>query len=182
MKAGEILGRHKETVITRWTETVFNTYPLETVGFLRTSTDPFTNPVAHMTREAAGILYEAICENEVEPVIVKKALERFIRLRAVQKFVPSQNLAVLFLMKPLLRDSVLPEMQKYGLIKDYLQVESRLDTLVLLAFDLFMNARETLAEARIKEIRNQYAQLANWARRMESGSLKSNDEKSENAD
>lgn len=166
MNAREILGKYKTEIISQWAEAVFSTYPLETIGFLRTRTDPFTNPVAHMTRQAANILFDALCD-EIDPNEVKLALERFIRLRAVQKFVPSQNLAVLFLIKPILRQKILPEMLENGQLDKYLEMESRLDTLALLAFNMFMDARETLAESRIKEIRAQYAQLAKWAQRLE---------------
>lgn len=165
MDPKEILRDNKKEVATKWTEAVFATYPLETKGFLRTKSDPFANPVAHMTREAANILYDAIIGEEVERDAVKKSLDRFIKLRAVQKFAPSQNMAVLYLMKPILREIVLPQMK--GFLSEYLEIESRLDTLALLAFDMFTDAREIIAENRIKEIRNQYAQLASWAKKLE---------------
>lgn len=171
MNAKEILAKHRQEIISLWAEAVFATYPLETTGFLRTKTDPFTNPVAHMTRQAANVLFDALAEEEVDPEEAKRALERFIRLRAVQKFHPSRNLAVLYLMKPILREKVLPEMLENGQLDKYLEMESRLDTLALLAFNLFTEARETLAETRIREIRNQYAQLAKWAQRLEAPQL-----------
>ncbi len=169
MNALDILRSCKKDVVSGWVEAVFSTYPLETTGFLRTKTNPFTNPVAHMTREAAGILFDAMIGEEVEPDEVKSSLERFIKLRAVQKFTPGQSMAVLYLMKPVLRDKALPEMRARGLLDEYLAAESRLDTLALLAFDMYMQARETVAESRIKEIRNQHAQLKRWAQQLENG-------------
>ena len=38
-----------------------------------------------------------------------------------------------------------------------------MDSVTLLAFDLYSAARETLEETRIAEIRNQHAQLVRWA-------------------
>lgn len=169
MDAREILGKYRQEIISQWAEAVFETYPLETKGFLRTRSDPFANPVAHMTREAANTLFDALLGEEVNPAEVKKSLERFVRLRAVQKFTPSQNLSVFYLLKPILREKALMEILDNGQLNDYLCMESRLDTLVLLAFDMFTQAREVLAESRIKEIRNQHAQLAEWARRLEHG-------------
>ena len=170
MNAREILEKHKQEIVTRWAEAVFQTYPLETTGFLRTRNDPFTNPVAHMTRQAANVLFDALLGDSIEPEDIKKALERFIRLRAVQEFAPSRNMAVFFLIKPIVRELALAEILENGQLRDYLEMEEKLDTLALLAFDLFTEARETLAEARIKEIKNQYAQLAVWAERLENGS------------
>lgn len=169
MDALEILRSHKKQAVDQWTEAVFATYPLQTVGFLRTKTDPFTNPVAHMTRQAAAALYDALAGEDVETDQVKAAVERFVKLRAVQKFSPGESVAVFYLLKPILREQVLPEMLNQGYLNEYLDMEARLDTLVLLAFDIFCAARETLAEARVKEIRNQHAQLARWAQQLEGG-------------
>ena len=169
MKTIDLFRKHKNEVVQHWTETVFNTYPFETTGFLRTKHDPFGNPVAHMTKEAASALYDATAGEHVEVDQTRKALDRFIKLRAVQNFAPSQGLGVFSLMKPILREKVLPDCMSEGRLEGYLEAESRLDTLTLLAFDMYAAARETLAESRITEIRNQHAQLARWAQRLEGG-------------
>lgn len=161
--------KHKKKAADLWVEAVFATYPLETTGFLRTKNDPFTNPVAHMTRQAAGALYDAVTGEDVDPAETKAAVDRFIKLRAVQKFSPGQSMAVFYLLKPVLRETLLPDMLAAERLDEYLEMESRLDTLALLAFDIYMKARETLAEARIKEIRNQHAQLRRWAQELERG-------------
>ena len=46
-----------------------------------------------------------------------------------------------------------------------------IDSLTLLAFDMYMENREILAESRITEIRNQHAQLARWAQQLEGGNV-----------
>lgn len=168
-KAQEILQESKKDIVDSWVETVFSTYPLETTGFLRTKHDPFTNPVAHMTREAADVLFDAMAGEEVEQSAVKASLERFVKLRAVQKFAPSQGLGVFFVMKDLLREKALPGLREAGRLDYYLECESRIDTLALLAFDIYAKARETLYESRVREIRNQHAQLARWAQNLEDG-------------
>lgn len=173
MKAVEILRSRKKEAVEKWTEAVFATYPLETSGFLRTKNDPFTNPVAHMTRQAAAAIYDAVAGEEVEPAATKAAIERFIRLRAVQKEGAGQNMAVFYLMKPVLRELLLPEMAQAGELEAYLEMESRLDTIALLAFDMYVSSRDTVYEARIREIRNQHSQLARWAQKLESGAADS---------
>ena len=163
------MQKFRQEIVSEWVESVFATYPLETTGFLRTRNDPFTNPVAHMTREAGYTLYDAMAGEDTEPDTVRAALDRFIKLRAVQKFNPGESMAVFYLMKPLLRKKILPEMRTGGQLDEYLEMESRLDTLALLAFDMYVNNRDLLAESRIREIRNQHAQLAKWAASLENG-------------
>lgn len=169
MKALDVFRGYKADMVRLWTNLVFDTYPFETTGFLRTKDDAFGNPVAHMTREAAGALYDAVIGEHVEIEHTKKALDRFVKLRAVQKFSPSQGLAVFSLMKPLLREHVLPEFIARNDLASYLETESRIDSLMLLAFDMYVEDREILADSRIAEIRNQHAQLARWAQNLENG-------------
>ena len=66
MKAIAVFRNHKEELVRLWTEAVFNTYPFETTGFLRTKKDPFGNPVADMTREAAAAMYDAVAGENVD--------------------------------------------------------------------------------------------------------------------
>lgn len=167
MDAKNAFQSQKDTLLTRWTDAVFSTYPFETKGFLRTKKDPFGNPVANMTREAAATLYDAVAGGEAEPEGIKAALDRFVKLRAVQDFTPSQALGVIFLLKPLMRELVLPTMQGQGALAEYLEAESRLDSLCLLAFDMYMHDREIVAQNRINETKNRYAQLERWAQRIE---------------
>ena len=167
MQTSAIFKAHRDALLARWTEAVFATYPFETKGFLRTKQDPFGNPVANMTREAAAVLYDAVAGGDAEPESVKAALDRFVKLRAVQDFTPSQALGVFLLLKPFMREMLLPEMQQQGALADYLDAESRLDSLCLLAFDMYVHDREIVAQNRINETKNRYAQLERWAQRIE---------------
>ena len=177
MKAIDVFRKHKGEMVRLWTDSVFDTYPFETTGFLRTKDDPFGNPVAHMTKEAAGAVYDAVTGEAVEVAHTRKAMDRFIKLRAVQKFSPSQSMAVFSLMKPILREHVMPELLAQGDLAAYLETESRIDSLMLLAFDMYVENREILAESRITEIRNQHAQLARWAQQLEGGNVPSGNDR-----
>ena len=153
MNVQKIFREQRAVIVEGWINAVYSTYPLQTTGFLRTKNDPFT----------AGLIYDVIAGEHVTPQKIKHALDRFVRLRAVQQYTPSQGLGVFFLMKPLLREHILPLCREKENLAEYLDAESRLDSVTLLAFDLYSAARETLAETRIAEIRNQHAQLVRWA-------------------
>ena len=60
MKPLDTFFNNRDVVIDEWVNAIFATYPLQTTGFLRTVKDPFTNPVADMTREVARTVYEAL--------------------------------------------------------------------------------------------------------------------------
>ena len=88
-----------------------------------------------------------------------------------------ERVAVFSLMKPILRQHVMPELLAQDDLAAYLETESRIDSLTLLAFDMYMEDREILAESRITEIRNQHAQLARWAQQLESGTAPEGDDR-----
>ena len=134
MNAQKIFREQRAVIVEGWINAVYSTYPLQTTGFLRTKNDPFTNPVGDMTKEAAGLIYDVIAGEHVTPQKIKHALDRFVRLRAVQQYTPSQGLGVFFLMKPLLREHILPLCQEKEDLAEYLDAESRLDSVTLLAF------------------------------------------------
>lgn len=159
----QIFRRHKKKLIEQWISVVFSTYPLETTGFLRTQEDAFRNPVGEIAATAARQLYEAMAGEQIVAAHVRDALERFVKLRSVQDFTPSQGLGVLYALKQLTRETLLPECIRHGKVSEYLEAESRLDTLALMAFDIYAASRETLAEQRVKEIRDQHSQVVRWA-------------------
>ncbi len=175
MRAIDIFREHKESLVRQWVENVFASYPLDTKGFLRTQEDPFLNPVGEMTHTVLDVLYDAVTGEHLIKGKAEAALERFVKLRAVQDFPPSQALGILYAFKSILRTALLEICRKEGLLEDLLEAESRLDTLALLAFDLYVKDRETLAEQRIREIRMQHAQLVRWAQRMDGSPFSESD-------
>ncbi len=160
-----IFREHKAYIVKEWIEAVFNSYPLDTTGFLRTKHDDFCNPVGEMTTTLAHFLYDAAAGEQVGEDELEQALARFVRLRAVQTFAPSQGVGVLYVFKQMFREKILPICKKYAQIDAYLEAESRIDTLALMALDIYVDSRETLAEQRIKEIRDQHSQVVRWAQR-----------------
>lgn len=163
MNTTQIFREYKKPLTEQWIAAVFSTYPLDTSGFLRTRSDAFRNPVGEITTTMAGHLYDAMAGEHVIPERVREALERFVKLRSVQDFSPSRGLGVLYVLKQLARQTLLPEFERRGNVTEYLEAESRLDTLALMAFDIYTASRETLAEQRIKEIRDQHSQVVRWA-------------------
>lgn len=165
MNAVHIFREHKKAVVEKWVEAVFSGYSLDTKGFLRTKQDVFCNPVGEITTTVAGYLYDAVAGEHVIPEKLHDALTRFVKLRSVQDFTPSQALGVICMLKQGMRPALLPLFVKHKAWDVYLEAESRLDTLVLMALDMYVASREALAEQRIKEIRDQHSQVVRWAQR-----------------
>ena len=172
MDVTKLCAAHRETLLSRWTESFFASYPLDAAGFLRTSDDPFANPVGRITREAAAELYDAVAGLDVTAEAVRGALESLMRLRAVQDMPPSRAAGALYLLKPLLRAEILPVLAGAGGpaqadLSAYLEMESRLDSLALLALDMYQDSREKVFRLRVEELKREQSQVLRWARRRE---------------
>lgn len=155
----------RKLVVDAWIASVYASYPLDTSGFLRTRKDQFANPVGHLTSQAAPLLYDSVAGFDVAMDEIGNALDEFVRLRAVQTFTPTEAVGVIYLLKPLLRKHILPEAEK-GLLAEYLEAESRIDTLALLMFDRYALDREKIHSMRVDEVKSAQAQLLRRAERI----------------
>ncbi|WP_295638169.1 RsbRD N-terminal domain-containing protein [uncultured Mailhella sp.] len=169
MDIAELCSNRREALVDRWVNRFFASYPLDSKGFMRTSRDRFANPVGETTRRSASVLFDAVIGMDTEPDIVKQALHDLIWVRAVQDMPPSKAVGALYLLKEILRSEVLPECLKPEnsgpeILKAYLDVESRLDTLGLLALDMYSDARERVFRIRVEEVKRSQSQVIRLAK------------------
>jgi hypothetical protein len=163
----ELCRTEQEQILAKWNAAVLAGYPLDTAGLARTKEDQFRNPGGHAIRQALAEIYAAVSGQLSSEKLLRSSLEMFVKLRAVQNFTPVQAMGVLYLLKPLLREWILPACLQNGLLDEYLEAESRLDTAALLACEIYVTSREQVFEERIGEIKRQHAQLVRWAQKKE---------------
>ncbi len=165
MTIAELCHPQRDALLSRWTERFFASYPLDGVGFARSNRDPFANPVGHITRSSAAVLLDAVLGGDVEPPAVKAALGDLVRLRAVQDLPPSRAVGPLFLLKQILRELARPELLKNpALLDEYAALEARVDSLALMAFDMYAGDRETVFRLRVEEVKRGQSQITRWAK------------------
>ena len=159
-----LLWSHREAMARRWAGMVHGTYPFETVGFLRTVKDRFTNPVGFCTEEAAKALMEAIFAEAPDEEAIRKAVDEIIRVRAIKNFSPETAVGIFFAMKDIIRDVVVSAEDKSADCMSALwALESRIDAVALLAFGAYARNREALHRLRVEESQRKQAQLLRLA-------------------
>jgi hypothetical protein len=91
----------------------------------------------------------------MDRAVVTPALDRIVRIRAVQSFTARDALAIFVALRGILADE-----RRRGPDTARLAIaEARLDDLLLEAFDLYCRCRETLWENRAREARRRIALL-----------------------
>jgi hypothetical protein len=154
----EVLLAKKRAIVDEWLARTLQSYPEHTSRFLSQERDLFRNPVGSTFKDALPLLVDAVL-GEVDTARVTPALDGIVRIRAVQDFTPGQAIAFVFLLRPVIRGALGTQGQD-GPDRDALEaLESRIDALALLAFDLFMRCREQIYEIRANEARRRTAVL-----------------------
>lgn len=158
MKLAELLTEKRAILEKRWIDLIFDSYPPETARFLRREKDRFDNPVAYQVTQGIKGLYGALL-TETEFDQINAFLDEIIRIKAIQDFFPSQAIAFIFLLKKLIREELADELKEENLSRECLELESRLDGLALMCFDVYMKRREKLYEIRVGEVKSRISAL-----------------------
>jgi len=155
-----LLAEKREAILRRWLDLILDSYPADTRGFLRSPKNQFTNPVGHTITEAIASLYEQLLQGDrLEEAA--EAMERLIRVRAVQDMAPSEAVGFIPALKNVLRQEMgqLPGEDLQALQ----ELEQRIDGLTLQAFDLYSLCKERLYQIRVDEIRMRTERLLKMA-------------------
>jgi hypothetical protein len=148
-----ILAKNKAAIAKQWFNLAAQTYALDTAKFLQSKTDRFANPVGSaMMTGLDGILDQLI--NTMDPKTLHSHLDSIIRIRAVQDFTPSQATAFILSLKKVLRDHLAKELQDSRMAAEFIELESEIDQICLMAFDIYMQCREKVYQISANETRN----------------------------
>ena len=151
----DLLLKNKGAVLDKWFHLILGTYPADTSKFMRQEKDRFANPVGHTITESTEALYEGLLQG-MEADQLAGHLEKIIQIRSIQDFSASQTVVIIPFLKKALRE----EMKRSGIeitqvMEEWFDLESRIDQLSLVAFDIYTKYREKIYEIRINEIKKE---------------------------
>jgi hypothetical protein len=154
----KLLLEKKSDVLKKWLNLLFESYPAEASSFLKKEKDPFANPAAYEFQQGLGGIYEALL-GEMDSDSLSAFLDQIVRIRAIQELSPSRAIAFIFLLKNVLRETLGEGIRQNGMFEDLSELESRIDGLALLSFDVYMNRREKIYQMRIDEVKRRVGAL-----------------------
>ncbi|HWQ08511.1 MAG TPA: RsbRD N-terminal domain-containing protein, partial [Holophaga sp.] len=161
LKLVDYLVLEQKAVLDHWFSLVMATYAENTAVLWKKRDDPFANPVRHRfeTGMRGIVVALASCGTVPDAAAFTPLLDEIVRVRAVQDFTPSQAVSFIYLLKKAVRETLWPQVTEHGLFVELLALESAIDVLALLSFDIYCQCREKLAELRIGQIKKQYDRL-----------------------
>lgn len=155
MELKQFFIQKKTSILDRWTQLILETYLAETSKFMAREKDPFVNPVGNTITTEIEALYEGLLQTgKVDQL--SGHLDRIIQIRSVQDFSPSRAVAVVSLLKKAVRE----EIERSGIgnrqeVEEWLELDTRIDQLSLMAFDIYTKYREKIYEIRMNEIKKE---------------------------
>ncbi len=149
----KILEQKKSAILKKWFERTAQTYASDTAEFIKNNTDRFSNPVGGtMQSSLKGLLNQLI--HGVDRETVRAHLDPVIRIRAAQYFSPRQATAFIFFLKQICRETLSKELHDSKFAAEFVEFESEVDELCLMAFDIYMQCREKIFRISANETRN----------------------------
>jgi hypothetical protein len=153
MKFEDLIEKNKSAIVKSWFDLILDTYPAETAKFLKKQKDRFANPVGFAVYQGIEGIFDQVC-HEIDPDTINSFLDRIVRVRAIQEFSPSQAVGFIFLLKHAIREELKKEIRKNGYVREMLNIETKIDELALMSFNIYMECREKLYDIKFNEVRN----------------------------
>lgn len=142
-------------VISAWFDHVIGTYPEASSKAIRNNSDQFANPVGYTLNESLTIIYKELGET-MDLKKLAEALDNIVRIRAIQDFTASDALGFICALKGIMR-KVLGE--DAGSAAQWRDIDERLDSILLAAFDIYTDCRKSIYEIRTEEVKRQVHML-----------------------
>lgn len=161
MKLTDILAKKKQAIIAKWFDATIESYPAETFKFLKSQNDPFANPVGETTFHGLNALFDTLLTHSDRETIVS-FLDPIIRIRAVQDFTPSRATVFIFNLKAVVRNQLSRELNSLD-AKELFDLDSRIDEMGMIAFDIYTGCREKIYNLKANESRKQFFGALNRA-------------------
>jgi hypothetical protein len=143
----------KEELLASWFDRILDTYPAETAKFLKSQKDRFANPVGQAIRGGIEEIFQELLHGG-DIGKLSGFLDNIIRVRAIQEFTASRAVGFIFFLKSVVREAVKDRPLTPELFEELSALDSQIDSLALIAFDIFMQCREKLYDIKANEMKN----------------------------
>lgn len=152
MSLKELILNHRSQVTTRWYHRLVEEIPAEAKKKILGTSDRFSNPIGFALSEGTQDIFDCFF-NERPNADLEKALDKIVKIKAIQAITPSEAVHFVFLLKEVLLEVLEGAIKASEALEEWLEIEREIDRLVLIVFDLYSKAREKLYEIKVNEMK-----------------------------
>ena len=147
----EALKNKEKKIVDTWVDRTLDSYP--SADFFKQTKDQFANPVGANIRTGLTGIFQLLV-SEAEQQEFAEPLDQIVRIRAVQDFTPAQAVAPLLELKWVVKQVLSADEKCRFLLSELAPFDRDVDRIALMAFDIYMNCRDRLYQARIRELKS----------------------------
>jgi len=173
-----LLSQNKHTILKRWFDLILETYPADTAVLMRRDRNQFTNPVGSTISREIEVLFKQLCEG-IQNRERRASLDAILKIRSVQNFSPSKAVGFIFLLKKAIEETLRSEIDREQNNEAWRAFQSRIDDLVLQAFDAYMDCREKICQIRVNQAKSEKEMALRMMERMTPSKEKGKKEENE---
>ena len=156
MNLKKLLSEKKREILENWQQEIFGLYPADSVRFISSEIERFSNPVGNCIREHTERLFcTLISEREQMPEDLIPLFDEISKVWAVQSLTPSDALGYLYKLKRVIGDIHNRDKMEMNLSYELSMLFDRIDRYTLIAFDVYTGCREKIFELKAGTIKNQ---------------------------
>ncbi|MBI4843381.1 MAG: RsbRD N-terminal domain-containing protein [Nitrospirae bacterium] len=152
MNINDLLIYKRPQIIENWINLIAETCPEESSIFLKNLNNRLNNQADTIVRGGIQSLFDGITCGAIDKTY--SILENILKVRAVQDLSASQAVGFMPLLKKAVWNELSAEIPKDKLAEELLDIESKIDELTLISFDIYMKCRERLFQLRAKEVKD----------------------------
>ena len=158
-RLNQLMQQKHEELLKEWFEQAIAAYPAEAHKYFVRVDKDFANPVgSNIYRNMDHLLSELHGDRDADKLY--GYLEMIMKIRAVQDMKPSKALAFLPSMKHLVLTAFKAEIKAGQVTQAELDdLYTDIDTMMLIAFDLYSESKEQLSNLRIAQVKEMNAML-----------------------
>jgi len=149
MSIETLLAPKKKAIVQKWIDQVLDSYGAP--DFFKKQKDRFANPIGSTVSYGLQNLFAILVEDK-ELAEAVKPLEDIIKIRAVQEFAPSAAISFVYILKEIVREELAKENNREEVLTLLAVLDSRIDKVAFMAFDIYMDCRERLHKIRVNEV------------------------------
>jgi hypothetical protein len=154
----QLLDKNRKKIVRAWLQGIVDTYPPKTSEFLTSQKDQFANPIgANLARDLDTIFTELLQEHSTEAL--PTAVDGIVRIRAIQDFPPSGAVGCFLQLKTIIRQTVGTQIRDHSLLHQLAGFDAKIDQLMLVAFETYVQCREKIWELKAKEAQHRTRNL-----------------------
>lgn len=145
----------KDIILEKWIKYILDGYQSKGTRFFTENDNPFQNPVGTKTKSETELILSQVL-GEMDLALIEDSLEKIIKIRSIQDFSASEAISFLFLLKKVIGEET--ALNEYKEIKTFevINVFDRIDKIIFMAFDIYMNNRERISQIKINEIKKKF--------------------------